>query len=131
MIAGLSVASMAGAAGTTVVGYYFRKHFLRRLFDSSLTGNTSFHIFNQHSGTNCVRSPHNPDSQLQCCEACRFIRLCWSCRRPEYTESTGSHADGLGTKGCIYRFCYHLVWSMDGFCALNLRICHIVPNPPG
>jgi MFS family permease len=62
MIVGLAVASIAGAAGTTVIGYYFRKSFVRRSFDSSLTSTASFPVCNQHSGTNCVRSSHDTGS---------------------------------------------------------------------
>jgi MFS family permease len=67
MIIGFSVAAMAAAAGTTIIGYYFRKSLVRRSIDSSLTDTTSLSICNQHSGTNCVRSPHNPGSQWDCC----------------------------------------------------------------
>lgn len=35
MIIGLGVASMASAAGITIIGYYFRESFVRRSFDSS------------------------------------------------------------------------------------------------
>lgn len=59
MIGGLSVAIMAAAAGTTVIGYYFRKSYVRDLFNLSLTDATSFYVCNQHSGTNCIWSPHN------------------------------------------------------------------------
>ena len=67
MIIGLSVAGMAAAAGITIIGYYFRRSFVRHSFDSSLTDTTSFSVCNQHSGTNCVRSPHNPRPQWECC----------------------------------------------------------------
>ena len=46
MIGGLSVAIFAQGAGTTMIGYYFRKSCARRSFDSLLTDTTSFYVCN-------------------------------------------------------------------------------------
>lgn len=131
MILGLSVASMAAAAGTTIIGYYFRESSAYCAAGSLLTNIVSFLVRNQYFGTNRIRFTHNPGSQWKQCKGCSSIRLPRSCHRLERPRAPDRRTDCLGTTRCVDRWCYHLLRRRHGLCALDLCICHTVSESPG
>lgn len=131
MIIGFSVAMMAAAAGTTMIGYYFRQSTLYAISDLILTSKISFHDCYEHSRPGCFWPSHNHRSRYERRGDRSLTRICGRCHWTKYPKSILGRSDRPTDQRCVAWWCHHRIWRWHGLRSLDLRISYTISESAG